>query len=191
VDSYVTGSIIKTLRLKKGLTQKELADRINISEKAISKWETGKGLPDISLLESLAKALDISVVELFNGEEIINSNKTANMLKLKFYVCPICGNVITSIGEGVFSCCGNNLIIQEAEVDDDLGIEKMDGGLFVHKKYEMTKENYISFFAYVSSDKFQFVKMYPEQNAEVMFRSVGHGIIYYYNNKEGLFKKRI
>lgn len=68
MDRYVTGTVIRRLRENKKMTQEELAQKIFVSSKAISKWETGQGLPDISLLEPLAKALDISVIELFSGK---------------------------------------------------------------------------------------------------------------------------
>ena len=61
MDRYVTGAVIRRLREKKKITQEELAEMIHVSGKAVSKWETGQGFPDISLLEPLAKALDISV----------------------------------------------------------------------------------------------------------------------------------
>lgn len=98
MNNYVTGKLIKNLREKNKMTQQELAEKINVSDKTISKWETAKGLPDISLLEPLAKALKVSVIELMNGNYISNNNKSSNMLKTNFYVCPICGNFIHSIG---------------------------------------------------------------------------------------------
>ncbi len=100
---YITGKIIKELREKQQLTQKELADRINVSDKTISKWETEKGLPDISVIEDLAKALGTSITELLTGDLRKNENISGNMRKMHFYVCPICGNIITSVVQGVFS----------------------------------------------------------------------------------------
>ena len=67
MNSYVTGNTIKQLREKRNMTQAELAERIGVSSKTVSKWETAKGLPDISLLQPLAQALRISVIELMNG----------------------------------------------------------------------------------------------------------------------------
>ena len=82
MDNYITGATIKRLRETKGLTQDELAQKIFVSNKTISKWENGHGLPDISLLEPLAKALNISVIELFSGHEVRNQNRSFNMKKL-------------------------------------------------------------------------------------------------------------
>lgn len=94
MNTYVTGSTIRQLREAKGLTQAELAETLSVSAKTISKWETAKGLPDISLLEPLAAALGVSVLELMQGEPIINRNRAANLLRSKLYVCPLCGNVL-------------------------------------------------------------------------------------------------
>ena len=190
MDSYVTSTMIKKLREEKRLTQKELADIILVSEKTISKWETGKGLPDISLLEPLSKALGVSLIELFQGEAIKNKNKAANLLKTKFYVCPVCGNVVTSIGEGSFSCCGETLLVQEAEKVDDIQLERIDNELYIVVASPMSKTDYISFIAYCTNDRIQIKKLYPEQNAEALFAINGTGLIYYYNNKNGLFVKK-
>lgn len=192
--NYVTGSTIKALREKKNYTQRQLADLINISDKTISKWETGKGLPDISLLEPLAKSLNVSVAELLSGEYVTNINRSGNMLRNKFYVCPICGNVIHSIGEGSFNCCGIKLPVQQAEEIDEkhsLSIEKVENDWFISMEHSMSKEHYISFFAYLTSNKVQLVKLYPEQNPEVRFPISGHGKLYVFCNKHGLFSKRI
>ena len=104
--SYVTGKTIKELREKRKLTQKELSEKISVSDKTVSKWETGKGLPDIAVIEELAKALGVSIAELLTGDLRENGNPSANMRKMCFYICPVCGNIITSVGRGAFSCCG-------------------------------------------------------------------------------------
>lgn len=192
--NYVTGTTIKALREKKNFTQKQLADLLNISDKTVSKWETGKGLPDISLLEPLAKSLSVSVAELLSGDYVTNVNRSCNMLRSKFYVCPICGNVIHSIGEGSFSCCGISLPVQEAEDFDEnhnLSIDKIENDWYISMNHPMAKDHYISFFAYVTSNKVQLAKLYPEQNPEVRFPINGHGIIYAFCNKHGLFSKKI
>ncbi len=127
MNTYVTGATIKQLRESRGLTQAELAEKIGVSSKTVSKWETAKGLPDISLLQPLAQALGISVIELMNGEHIINKNISANLLRGKFYVCPVCGNSIHSTGNAVVSCCGITLPALEAEDMDEArrGVEGM------------------------------------------------------------------
>ena len=106
MDHYVTGTTIKRLREAKGMTQAELALRVGVSDKAVSKWETAKGLPDITLLEPLAGALEVSVMELMSGQTVLNRNVSCNMLRSKIYVCPVCGNPIHAAGEVAISCCG-------------------------------------------------------------------------------------
>ena len=119
MDTYVTGAAIKSLRESRGLTQSALAERIGVSNKAVSKWETGKGLPDLSLLQPLAQALGVSVTELMNGCPIANQNTSANLLRSKFYVCPVCGNVLHATGACCISCCGITLPPLEAEEPDE------------------------------------------------------------------------
>ena len=119
MDQYVTGTVIKELREKYHLTQAELAEKLNISDKTVSKWETAKGYPDISLLEPIAKIFDISVTELISGNAVINMNVSANMLRSKFYVCPVCGNSIHSMGEAVIQCHGIILTPCQAEKTDE------------------------------------------------------------------------
>lgn len=194
MDSYVTGATIKRLRERKNMTQTALAEYLGVSPKTISKWETAKGLPDISLLSSIAAALDVSVMELMAGNEIINRNISANMLRSKLYCCPICGNIIHTMGEAVISCCGVSLPPLEAENIDEMHqitIEAVEDEQFVMVRHDMTKQHYISFLAYVTTDKFQMIKLYPEGNAECRFRFRGSGYLYLYCNRHGFMKQRV
>lgn len=190
---YVTGSTIKSLREKKKCTQKQLADRLSVSDKTVSKWETQKGLPDISLLEPLAKELGVSVAELLSGECITNRNRSSNMLRTKFYICPVCGNIIHATGAGSFSCCGIGLPAQEAEQPDEgheVCVEQIENDYYVTLDHPMTKEHYLSFVAYVTSDRVQLLKLYPEQSPAARFPRLGHGVLYVYCNRHGLFKMK-
>ena len=194
MNPYVTAAAIKTLREQKGMTQAELAEIIGVTDKAVSKWETAKGLPDISLLEPLAAALGASLPELINGSRIINQNRCGNMLRTKFYVCPVCGNVIHSTGETVACCCGITLPALEAEEADEehaLTVENVEDEYFVSVRHEMTKEHYISFIAWVTGDRLQLVRLYPEGNAEARLQRRGSGELYFYCNRHGLFKQKI
>ena len=194
MNTYVTGTTVKQLRESRNMTQTELAERIGVSSKTVSKWETAKGLPDISLLQPLAQALGISVIELMNGKHIINRNTSGNMLRCKFYVCPICGNAVHSLGNTVVSCCGITLPPLEAEEADEhhlLTVEKVEDEHFITVYHPMTKEHFISFVAHVTSDRLQLVKFYPEGNAETRLQLRGRGYLYYYCNHHGLFKKKI
>ena len=194
MNNYVTGGTIKALREARNLTQAELADKIGVSSKTVSKWETAKGLPDITLLQPLAAALGVSVIELMNGEPIANQNVSGNMLRSKFYVCPLCGNIIHTTGAALISCCGITLPALEAEEpDEDHGvtIEHVEDEHFITVPHPMTKGHYISFIASVTSDRLQMVKLYPEGNAETRLQLRGRGYLYYYCNQHGLFRKKI
>lgn len=188
---YVTGKTIKELREKRKMTQKELSEMIGVSDKTVSKWETGKGLPDIGIIEELAKALGVSVAELLTGDLRENENQSANMRRMCFYVCPVCGNIITSVGHGSFSCCGLTLPEAEPEKDNDrhsICVETIDDEYSVTMDHSMEKGHYISFIAYVTSDALDLVKLYPEQGISVRFRKKGHGFLYAYCNRHGMFK---
>lgn len=194
MNTYITGSAIKSLREAKGLTQSELADIIGVSDKAVSKWETARGLPDISLIEPLSQALGVSVIELISGDRVINKNTSSNVLRSRFYVCPVCHNVIRTMGDTVISCCGITLPPLEAEDFDDehkITIEKVEDEHFITIDHDMTKNHYISFICYLNADRIQFVKLYPEGNAQTRLQLRGSGFIYAYCNKHGLMKMKI
>ena len=191
MDTYITGQTIKRLREAKGLTQIQLAEQIGVSGKAVSKWETLKGLPDISLIEPLAKALGVSVIELMSGDTIINKNVSGNMLRTKFYVCPVCGNIMHTVGDAVISCCGITLPPLEAEEPDEdhkVNVEYIEDEYYITVNHDMTRQHFISFAACITSDRVQLVKLYPEGNAETRFQRRGRGLIYIYCNKHGLWK---
>ena len=190
MNQYVTGAVIKELREKNNLTQNELATKLSVSDKTISKWETGKGYPDISLLEPIANVFKISVTELLSGNAISNMNVSANMLRSNFYVCPVCGNIIHSVGALAISCHGVQLIPEQAELSDEnhmISIERIEDEYFVQIDHEMTKSHYISFISALSSDGLQMIKLYPESKAETRLKIRGVKKIYGFCNRDGLF----
>lgn len=191
MDNYVTGAMIRSQREKKMMTQEELAARIHVSGKAVSKWETGKGYPDISLIEPLAEALGISVLELLSGDAVQNTNRSANMTKSRLYVCPVCGNVIQTIGDAVISCCGITLPPQEAESPDEdhrIHIETVEDEFYVTVDHPMSKDHYISFIFAMSDLGSQFVKLYPQGSAEARFKISRVRYICAFCNRHGLFR---
>lgn len=190
MNQYVTGAVIKELREKKNMTQAELAEKLCVSDKTVSKWETAKGYPDISLLEPIAKILSVSITELISGNTVSNVNVSANMLRSKFYVCPVCGNVIHSMGESVIHCHGILLSpcqIEETDEQHMIFIERVEDEYYIRIEHEMTKNHYISFVAALSSDKIQMIKLYPEGNAETRVKMNGVKKILFYCNRDGLF----
>jgi len=194
MNPYVTGTVIKELREKQHLTQVELADKLGVSDKTISKWETAKGYPDISLLETLAKVLGVSVTELFTGNLVNNVNVSGNMMRSKFYVCPICGNIFHSMGEAVIQCHGILLTSCQPEESDEnhkVFIERVEDEYYIQIEHDMTKQHYISFVAALSSDKIQVIKLYPEGNSQARVKINGVKKILFYCNRDGLFSINI
>lgn len=193
MSAYITADTVRDLREQRGLTQRALAERIGVTDKAVSKWESGRGLPDISLVEPLASALGVSVAELLTGDVRENANRAGNVTRAQFYVCPICGNVVTALGEGSFSCCGNPLIPQEAEEADGahaITVEPVEDDWRVSLDHPMTKEHFISFIAYVTTGGIELRKLYPEQLAEARFRRGQSGTLLAFCNRHGLFRIR-
>ena len=191
MNQYVTGAIIRELREKKQMTQAGLAGALAVSDKTVSKWETGRGYPDITLLEPIAGVFGISVMELLSGNAIQNMNVSSNMMRSGFYVCPVCGNVIHSMGEAALNCHGVLLKRCEAEESDEghkIFIEKSENEYYVRVEHDMTKQHYISFLAALSPDRIQMVKLYPEGNAEARFKMDGVKKIFCYCNRDGLFQ---
>ena len=191
MDKYITGAAIRRLRESRNMKQEDLARKIFVSPKTVSKWETGQGLPDITLLEPLAGALGISVIELFSGDEIRNRNRSANVAKTCFYICPICGNVIQATGEAVISCCGISLpplLPEEPDAEHEIGLQIVEDEYYVSMNHAMSREHYISFLAAVSDHGIQFVKLYPEGAAEARFRIDRVKVLYACCNRHGLFR---
>lgn len=190
---YLTADTIKTLREGRKLTQRALAEAVGVTDKAVSKWESGRGLPDISLVEPLAAALGVSVAELLTGDVRQNANRAGNLLRSHFYVCPVCGNVLYALGEGSYSCCGVALAPAEAEEPDEghaLVVESIEDEWYVTLDHPMRKDHYISFIAYVTTDGVTIKKLYPEQEAAARFRRGQSGIIVAYCNRHGLVSVR-
>ena len=194
MGSYVTGETIRALREKKGYTQRQLAELIMVSDKAVSKWETGRGLPDITLLEPLGAALEVSIAELLSGQLAENRNRAGNMLRSVFSVCPICGNILFSSGCGAFSCCGVNLPPLEAENAEGehlIHITPVEDEHYVRLDHPMGKGHHISFLAYVTIDAVRIVKLYPEGEAAARFRLARGGRVYAFCAHHGLFVRAV
>ena len=190
MNQYLTGAVIRELREKKRLTQAELAEKLFISDKTVSKWENGKGYPDITLLEPIAQVFGVSVAELLSGKAVSNVNVSANMMRSKFCVCPVCGNIIHSMGEAAISCHGVTLTPLTAEDTDErhmIFIEGIEDEYYVRIDHDMTKEHYISFIAALAQDSIQMIKLYPEGNAEARLKINRVRKIVFYCNQDGLF----
>lgn len=92
MDNVKIGNLINKLRKEKGMTQLQLAEKLHISDKTVSKWERGLGCPDVSLLTDLSQVFGVDLEKLLSGQLDANEERGGNMKKLNFYVCPECGN---------------------------------------------------------------------------------------------------
>lgn len=191
MDLNKSGQLLFNLRKAKGMTQKEVADRLNICPKTVSKWETGHGFPDISTVSRLANILGVSSDALLAGSISTNPADSGNMKKTKFFVCPECSSFITVTGEARAICCSKQLETLTPRLPDgqhEFEVSISDNELYIEFNHEMTKEHYISFISYVTTDKIITVKLYPEQTCEVRFPLIFGGKFYYYCTRHGLFE---
>lgn len=194
MDQMRTGALIREFRIKSGLTQKQLAERLNVSDKAVSKWECANGCPDISMLTELADIFGTDVQTLLAGKIDFNESEVGNMKKLKFYICGTCGNIITATSDANVTCCGNKLTALEprkAEDGEKLNVESFDGELLVSSGHEMTKEHYISFVAYQNDSTVMMFKQYPEWTLQARLPLFRSGRLVWYCNKCGLLWQNI
>ena len=171
------------------MTQKQLAQLLHISDKAVSKWERGSGLPDISLLCELAGILNVSIENLLDQKSQSNNIKGDNMKNSKFYVCPTCGNILLSTGDATINCCGKTMTASEAKKATDnekLTVEIIENDWYISSEHPMTKDDYISFIAFLSSGKMLIIKKYPEWNLQARFPKREHGKLFWYSEKDGL-----
>lgn len=194
MDQIKTGRLIRSLRTGRGMTQAELAQLIGVSDKAVSKWERGCGAPDLSLFPPLSQALGVDVEALFRGEMTENEMSRGNMKKLKFYVCPDCGNLMFSTEEIDVSCCGRKLSAiepKQAAADEMLSAHASGGEWCISSAHEMRREHYISFIAFLTGDTLIVKKLYPEWGLETVLPFFSHGTLLWYCTKHGLFSRQI
>lgn len=192
MDCNKVGKLILTLRQEKGMTQKALADEMNISDRTISKWERGIGCPDVSLLRELSDILEVDIEKILSGDLTPNDRDRGNMKKAKFYVCPNCRNILFCTGENELSCCGRKLtalVPQSEDSQHKISIEEIEDDFYVTMQHEMSKQHYITFVAYVSCDRVLIIKLFPEQSAEVRFPKMYGGELYVCCNQHGLVRK--
>jgi DNA-binding XRE family transcriptional regulator/desulfoferrodoxin (superoxide reductase-like protein) len=190
MDCAKVGELICRLRKEQGLTQKQLADRLNISDRTISKWERGLGCPDVSLLHELSEALNVNIEKILEGDLSPNRVDGGNMKRLKFYVCPSCGNIVTATGDAEISCCGRKLaplVPKPCDAEHCLKVETVEDDYYVTFSHAMEKDHYINFVAYVACDRMLLVRLYPEQGGEVRFPKLYGGRFYFGCSRHGLW----
>lgn len=194
MDLSKTGGLIAALRKEKGLTQRQVAEGLGVCAKTVSKWETGKGFPDVSLITGLSKILEVDISKLIEGEMPKVKPEVGNVKNTKFYVCEKCGNIVTGVGDAEISCHGRRLEALAAKAEDEehcFSFEKIEDEYFITFSHPMEKEHYISFVSYVRFDRVFLVRLYPEQGGELRFPQMRGGKMYYYCTNHGLFEVKI
>ena len=194
MDLVKQGKLLSYLRRANGLTQKQVADRLGIVAKTVSKWETGKGFPDVSVISALADILGVSERVLLSGTLNKNSNQTGNIKKTKFYLCPYCGSMIEGTGEFEIICCGKpieKLTAQQPDGDHLITVSEIENDFYIEFNHDMTKEHFIRFVAYIGFDRILLVRLYPEQASAVRFPKMYGGKFYYCCSEHGLFEHRM
>lgn len=188
MDCEKVGKLIAQLRQERGLTQKNVADALGISNKTVSKWECGLGCPDLNVWPELAIMLGVDMKQLMEGEITKNRPDSGNIARVRFYLCPVCGNVLVSTGAATIHCCGRRLEqlnVSHAELPE-IRVEEMDVDYYVSFDHPMSKEHYLIFAAYVKSDRITLHRLYPEQDAAVRFPAQRGGKLYVCCSKHGL-----
>ncbi|MBQ4346354.1 MAG: helix-turn-helix domain-containing protein [Oscillospiraceae bacterium] len=190
MDSQQIGALIRKLRLERGMTQKQLADALFVTPKTVSKWECGKGCPDVALLRALSVRLGVPVSQILQGTLPQLQKDSGNMKKLLFYRCKLCGNIMHSTSAAEISCCGRScapLQQQPAEGSHRLKIRRMDDDYYITFPHEMKKSHYMTFVAYLTCERLMLVRLYPEQDCSLRMPALRDGKFYFCCSKHGLF----
>ncbi len=194
MDNTKTGALIRTLRTENGMTQRQLAQLLNVSDKAVSKWERGMGSPELSVFAELSRIFEVNMHDLIAGELSANRQLSENMKRMKFYVCPHCRNLITAMGDTSVTCCGRKLkaqSLQKACAEEKLSVERIENDYFISSDHPMTKEHYITFVALVTNDTIVLKKQYPEWNLQLRIPAFARGRLMWFCSDHGLFYQDI
>ncbi len=194
MDLKESGKLLCELRKAKGLTQKQLADKLGVVPKTVSKWETGNGLPDALTVPALAEILGVSEKTILSGKITVNKKESGNLKKTSFYVCPHCHSIMSGIGKSRIVCCGKTLSPLSAKAADNMHtikVSEVENDFYIEFNHEMTKEHYILFAAYVGYDRTLIIRLYPEQSPYIRFPKMYRGKLYFYCNNHGLFEEKL
>lgn len=190
MDHETVGKTIRRLRKERNLTQKALADALCVSDKAVSKWERGAGCPDVSLLGSLSRLLEVDLERMLNGDVRAASAVNGNLRRVSFSVCPVCHNVSVSTGAARISCCGRwleRLMAREPDEAHRLQIEPVEDERLVGAEHPMEKDHYLSFVALASGSELKLYKAYPEWDLALRIAGRSRGTLFWYCTQHGLF----
>ncbi len=194
MNNIKVGELIRRLRKENHMTQQKLAEKLHVSDKAVSKWERGLGCPEVSLITELSRIFEVDMQNLLSGELNRNELLGGNMKKMKFYVCPTCGNLVASMIETSVTCCGRKLKAitpVKATEEEKLSVQIIENDFFISSENEMTRDHYITFVGLMTSDTVMLKKQYPEWNLQLRIPVFAHGRLLWYCNKHGLFYQEV
>ena len=194
MEERTVGALIKALRRERGMTQKELAEQLHVTEQAVSKWERGVGRPDVGLLAQICKMFGVSMASLLQGDLAPAIPEVGNMKRIKFYVCPQCGNILTASGGGELHCCGRKLeALQAAPADEEHGVhvEVVEDEWYVTFAHPMEKGHYFRFAAVVGTERVLLGRLYPEQGGEFRIPQMRRHKLYLCCSRDGLFEVKL
>lgn len=192
MNQIQTGQLIRQLRLARRMTQRTLAERIGVTDKAVSKWERGCGVPDVETLPILADVLQADVKALLSGSLDEAKSASGNLRRVCFFVCPVCGNVVAAAAPASICCCGRKvqaLKPQRLSDAERLNAVRDDGEWYITSPHEMTRSHHIRFLAAVSTDTVYLRHLYPEWTLETRLPMLPHAKLVWYCTKHGLFEQ--
>ena len=190
MDNAKIGNLIYQLRKEKNMTQLQLAEKLGVSDKAVSKWERGLGSPDLSIMPKLSEIFGVDLEKLLTGEMPPKKTVNGNMKRMLFYVCPDCGNMITAMADANISCCGKIMTAIKPQKSDErhkLNVEIIETDYYLTTAHPMERDHYITFVALITADGLTMKKLYPQwdMQARIPFRK--HGRLVWHCTKDGLF----
>lgn len=194
MDGKEIGMLLSKLRKERNMTQREVAERLSVSPQAVSKWERGNGFPDVSLLPALSGLFGVAVDRLLAGNLKSEETDRGNMKRIKFFVCPDCGNILTATGGGELHCCSRKLEAlkpQKADEAHQVRVQEIEEDWYITFDHPMKKDHYFRFAAYVTMDRVLLVRLYPEQGGEFRIPQIrGGGKLYLCCSRDGLFEMK-
>ena len=188
------GEVLLQLRWERGMTQQEISQLLHVSPQAVSKWECGKGAPDVGLLPKLSEIFGVSMARLLRGDLTPDAPEVGNMKRLKFYVCLTCGNLLTAAGGGELHCCGRKLDAltpKPADADHSVTVETVEDEWYVTFPHPMEKDHYYRFAAFVGTERVLLVRLYPEQGGEFRVPQMRRAKLYLCCSRHGLFETQL
>ena len=194
MDCEKIGALIRAARRERGMTQRELGEALHISDRTVSKWECAQGCPDVSLLPALSARLGVDLERMLSGDLEPSREKGDSMKRIRFFVCPHCGNVVTATGEASVSCCGRRLEAltpQRAEGVHRLQAEAVEDEWFFTARHPMDKDHHLSFAALVTGEQVTLFRRWPEWDFQLRLPRGSHGLLYWYCTRHGLFRQTI